>query len=321
MDTARLLHLLAAGDLTTWPDLARDLERRADADGAAQALGLLHGQGHVVEAAQWLARVTDTPALQALRAATLAQAEGWPLGNLRALTNDLLRGDFRLIPAGSFMMGSPEDEEDRTFYRDGDDEEADEWQHPVEITRLFLFKTTPVTQAEWQAVMGDNPAHFQGDERRPVEQVSWEDAVRFCDALSTRAGGTYHLPTEAQWEYACRSGTTAARYGDLDAIAWHRENSHYSTHPVAQKQPNAWGLYDMLGNVWEWCIDWYHDWYDGYPNEPQRDPTGPLRGDSRVFRGGAWDTYARGCRAARRHSYFPAYRSNGVSFRPTALLG
>jgi hypothetical protein len=308
MDTARLLHLLDAGDLTAWPDLARDLERRADAVSAAQALRLLHAQGHVIEVAQWLARVTDTPALQALRAATLAQSEGWAVSPLRALTKDLLSGSFRLIPAGSFLMGSPEDEEGRY---------DDEIQHAVEITQPFLLKTTPVTQAQWLALMGNNPAHFKGDDRRPVEQVSWEDAVCFCEALSTQTGGMYRLPTEAQWEYACRAGTTGARYGDLDAVAWYVDNGRMNTKPVGQKQPNAWGLYDMLGNVDEWCQDWYER---DYPSEPQRDPKGPPSGDFRVIRGGDWYTHAQYCRAAQRADYTPTGRYDGVGFRPAGLL-
>jgi hypothetical protein len=307
MDTTRLLHLLQAGDLTTWPDLARDLERRADADSAAQGLTLLHAQGHVIEVAQWLARVTDTPELQALRAATLAQAVGWPLGKLRALTKDLLSGGYRLIPAGSFVMGSPEDEECH---------KNNETQHQVEITQPFLIKTTPVTQAQWQAVMGDNPAHFQGDDRRPVEHVSWEDAVRFCEGLSAQTGGMYRLPTEAEWEYACRAGTTGAHYGDLDAIAWYSKNANRTTQPVAQKQPNAWGLYDMFGNVWEWCLDWY----DRYPSDPQRDPKGPPSGGRRVIRGGAWNDGARYCRAAQRNDYTPSNRYGVVGFRPARSL-
>jgi hypothetical protein len=307
INTARLLHLLEAGDLTAWPDLARDLERRADAQGAAQALGLLHGQGHVVEAAQWLARVTDAPELQTLRAQVLAQSEGWPLGKLRALTKDLLIGDFRLIPAGSFVMGSPEYEEGR------DDDEA---QHTVEITQPFLFKTAPVTQGEWQAVIGDNPASFQGDDRRPVERVSWEDAVRFCEGLTAQTVGMYRLPTEAEWEYACRAGTITARYGDLDAVAWYRKNANRTTQPVAQKQPNAWGLYDMLGNVWEWC----QDWYGNDSSELQRDPKGPPIGDYRVGRGGAWNSFAQYCRAAQRYIYTPAYRYHTFGFRPAGLL-
>jgi formylglycine-generating enzyme required for sulfatase activity len=309
MDTARLLHLLDAGDLTAWPDLARDLERRADADSAAKALTLLHAQGHVIEAAQWLARVTDTAQLQTLRASLIAQAEGWPLGKLRALTKDLLSGTFRLIPAGSFLMGSPEDETGRR---------RNEEQHTVEITQPFLLKTTPVTQAEWLAVMGDNPSRFQGDDRRPVEMVSWEDAARFCEVLSTQTGGAYHLPTEAQWEYACRAGTTAARYGDLDAIAWYwdPEINWYESQPVAQKQPNAWGLYDMLGNINEWC----HDWFAPYLSAPQRDPKGASTGKHRVGRGGGWGSYADACRAARRNHDPPSPRFHSIGCRPAGLL-
>jgi formylglycine-generating enzyme required for sulfatase activity len=309
MDTARRLHLLSAGDLAPWPDLARDLERRADADGAAKALRLLHAQGHVVEAAQWLARVTDTPELQTLRAQVLARSEGWSIGRLRALTKDLLSGTFRLIPTGSFVMGSPVDEPNRW---------DNERQHPVEITQPFLLKTTPVTQAEWLAVMGNNPARAKGDDRRPVERLKWEDTSRFCEALSAQTEGAYRLPTEAQWEYACRAGTTTARYGDLDAVAWHRESANGLPQPVAQKQPNAWGLYDMLGNVWEWCNDWFSRAnYSG----PQRDPTGRAWGNERILRGGAWYHDARDCRAARRYYYTPTLSYSYFGFRPAALLG
>jgi hypothetical protein len=308
MDTTRLLQLLDVGDLTAWPDLARDLERRADAQGAAQALRLLHTQGHIVEAARWLARVTDTPELQTLRAQVLAQSEGWPLGKLRALTKDLLSGAYRLIPAGSFVMGSPADEEGRF---------GSEREHTVEITQPFLLKTTPVTQAEWQALMGDNPARFQGDDSRPVENVSWEDAARVCEALSAQTGGTYRLPTEAQWEYACRAGTTTARYGDTDAVAWYGMNANGTTHPVGQKQPNAWGLYDMIGNVWEWCLDWSGD----YPSQPQRDPKGPPSGDTRVVRGGGWYYDAQNCRAAQRYNGPPTFRDDLIGFRPAGLVG
>jgi formylglycine-generating enzyme required for sulfatase activity len=308
MDTARLLHLLDAGDLTAWPDLARDLERRADADGAAKALGLLHAQGHAVEAAQWLARVTDTPALQSLRVELWMLFAGRPRDRLRALTQDLLCGDFRLIPAGSFVMGSPEDEEDRSDH---------EQQHRVEITQPFLLKTTPVTQAQWQAVMCNNPAHFQGDDRRPVENVSWQDSARFCEVLGAQTGGAYRLPTEAQWEHTCRAGTTTARYSDIDVIAWHEDNADRSTQPVAQKQPNAWGLFDMLGNVWEWCFDWFRH---NYRSKPQRDPTGPSSGYGRVIRGGAWVNFAQACRAAQRHGSTPTERNGNIGLRPAGLL-
>lgn len=308
MDTARRLHLLAAGDLTVWTDLARDLERRSDADTAAQALALLHGQGHVVEAAQWLARVTDAPDLQGLRAGVFALSQGWPVGKLRALAQDLLSGTYRLIPAGSFVMGSPTRREKGRA--------SDEAQHPVELTQPFLLKTTPVTQGEWQAVMGDNPAYFKGDDSRPVEMVSWEDVVCFCDILCAQTGGAYRLPTEAEWEYACRAGATGARYDDLDAVAWYSDNANAMTQPVGQKQPSAWGLYDMLGNVFEWC----HDRYGQYPSEPQRDPKGSPKGRSRVLRGGAWYFNAKFCRAAQRVRAAPSNRSDSCGFRPAGLL-
>jgi formylglycine-generating enzyme required for sulfatase activity len=306
MDTARLLHLLAAGDLTAWPNLARDIERRADAQNAAQALALLHAQGHVEEAAQWLARVTDAPELQTLRAQVLAQSQGWQVGRLRALTKDLLSADFRLIPAGSFVMGSPEDEEGH---------DINETQQLVEITQPFLLKSTLITQAEWQMRMGNNPARFQGDDRRPVERVTWDDVTRFCDALSAETGGTYTLPTEAQWEYACRAGTTAARYGDIDDIAWYSKNSNRSTQPVGQKQPNTWGLYDMLGNVWEWC----QDLYVNDASALQYNPHGPPSGDYRMYRGGSWARHPMLCRAAFRDPVRPTYRG-GFGFRPAGLL-
>jgi hypothetical protein len=305
MDTTRLLRLLEADDLASWPDLARDIERRADAPSAALALTLLHTQRHTIEAAQWLARVTDSPTLQNLRVELWTLFEGRPPDRLRALAQDLLCGDFRLIPAGSFLMGSPDVTRARM-----------EAQHLVEITHPFLLKTTPVTQAQWRAVMGNNPAHFQGDDRRPVERVSRDDVVNFCRVLSRQTGGHYRLPTEAAWEYACRAGTTSARYGDLDAIAWYEENADRQTHPVAQKQPNAWGLYDMLGNVCEWC----HDWHAKYPIGPQRDPLGPTNGTCRVIRGGEWGFEERYCRASHRLGYRPTNRNNGIGFRPTSLL-
>jgi formylglycine-generating enzyme required for sulfatase activity len=302
MDAARLLHLLAASDLAVWSELSRDLERRGDAANAAEALQLLHRQGRVAEAAQWLTRVTDTDALQGLRTALMAQAKGWQIGPLRALVLDLLSGAYRLIPAGSFLMGSPEDEYGRY---DEDDWEA---QHAVEITRPFLLKTTPVTQAEWLTLMGDNPSYFKDDDRLPVEDVSWEDAVHFCEALSARTGGAYRLPTEAEWEYAARAGTTGARYGEIGAIAWCYGNDSGTTHPVGQKQPNAWGLYDMLGNVWEWC-----HYRPGHPSELHDPTNGAL---VRVLRGGACGYNEAYCRAAER-----AASSEGpIGFRPAGLL-
>jgi formylglycine-generating enzyme required for sulfatase activity len=184
------------------------------------------------------------------------------------------------IEPGTFLMGSPDT-----------DPEAYDWEKPqrqVTLTQPFLLAKTEVTQAQYLAVMGVNPSSLTGDPNRPVESVTWNQAVAFCDRLSEMNGvahGTYGLPTEAQWEYAARAGTTTARYGELDSIAWSGANSGGTSHPVGQKLPNAWGLYDMLGNVWEWTSDWYGD----YGAAPMTDPTGPASGPGRSARGGGWD--------------------------------
>ncbi len=213
---------------------------------------------------------------------------------------------FVLIPAGEFLMGSPESEE----YR-----EDDEQQHRVRITKPFYLGVHEVTQEQYQRVMGENPSEFKGA-NLPVEQVSWEDAVEFCRKLSEKEGKTYRLPTEAEWEYACRAGS-AARYcfGDdesqLGQYAWYDANSDVATHPVGGKLPNDWGLHDMHGNVWEWCQDWYGD----YPSEDVTDPTGPKEGSDRVFRGGSWLRDAVLCRSAYRGKGKPTLRYDVLGFR------
>ena len=214
------------------------------------------------------------------------------------------------IPPGEFLMGSPEDEDGRY---------NDEAQHHVKITRGFWLAKTQTTQAQWQAVMGSNPSDFKGVDL-PVEQVSWLDICGdesasggFLGELNRRlpAGGRFHLPTEAQWEYACRAGTTGAYAGDLDEMGWYDDNSDGQTHPVGQKKPNAWGLHDMHGNVWEWCADWFGDYDMGEMN----DPSGPASGSYRVIRGGLWYSVAYSCRVAFRYGYSPTYGGNRIGFR------
>ncbi len=210
------------------------------------------------------------------------------------------------IPAGTFEMGSPASEDGRF---------DNETQHKVTISKKFLMGTTPVTQAQWTAVMGNNPSDFKGDDL-PVEQVSYDDAIAFCDKLSQKEGKHYRLPTEAEWEYACRAGTTSSFYtgeGDaaLDQAGWYSGNSGNTTHPVGQKKPNAWGLYDMHGNVWQWCSDWYGD----YPQGDATDPQGPDGGTARVLRGGAWYYDPRFCRCAYRDGGAPDYRNGYFGFR------
>jgi formylglycine-generating enzyme required for sulfatase activity len=175
-----------------------------------------------------------------------------------------------------------------------------------------------VTQAQWTAVMGSNPSRFTGASL-PVEQVSWSEAMDFCRKLTEREraagrlpeGYEYTLPTEAQWEYACRAGTTGPAGGKLNEIAWYAENSANTTHPVGQKRSNAWGLFDMHGNVWEWC----RDWFGRYPGENVTDFAGPASGSQRVTRGGGWCFVARNCRSARRSPELPAARHSFVGFR------
>ena len=221
--------------------------------------------------------------------------------------------EFVLIPAGEFLMGSPEDEEGRS----GGEGPV----HRVRITRPFYLGVTPVAQSQYEQVMGSNPSYFKGP-NRPVETVSWNDAQAFVRKLSEAEGvpvGMYRLPTEAEWEYACRAGSETAYYSgnhrsDLQRIAWYVENSDKETHDVAQLLPNGFGLYDMSGNVYEWCQDWYDNGY--YAKSPEVDPPGPHSGGSRVLRGGSWNCLARYCRSALRDYRFdPTITSNDYGFR------
>ena len=231
---------------------------------------------------------------------------------------------FVRIPAGRFTMGSLSVEA-------APDENP---RHEVTLTRSFELLATPVTQAQWEALMGSNPSTFRGADR-PVENVTWFEAVAFCNALSRATGleeayevsGTsvrwkglggpgFRLPTEAEWEYASRAGTTTERYGEVDAVAWHHGNAGQETRPVGKKQPNAWGLYDMLGNVWEWVWDWKGD----YSGDAQTDPTGPSSGIGRADRGGGWGSDASFLRAPRRCNYPPSYSFFYLGFRPARSL-
>ncbi|MCL4205629.1 MAG: SUMF1/EgtB/PvdO family nonheme iron enzyme [Pirellulaceae bacterium] len=243
-----------------------------------------------------------------------------------------------LIPEGSFLMGSS-----------AIDHETPE--HRVRITKPFYLGIYPVTQAEYQRVMGVNPSHFQrsngllglfakpAEPQRPVEQVSWVDAIEFCQRLSAQENTKYRLPTEAEWEYACRARSTGRWcFGDneweyawggsirrwcfgeteslLGQYAWYATNSDSGTHPVGLKKPNAWGLYDMHGNVSEWCADWFDaNYYKQFADEVAWDPTGPSGGSNRVFRGGSWGLVASLCRSACRGALAPGHRNINVGFR------
>ena len=211
---------------------------------------------------------------------------------------------MRWIQPGKFMMGSPEDEEERY-----DDEGP---QREVTLTNGYWMFDTPVTQELWEAVMGDNPSEFEGA-KRPVEQVSWEDAQQFIGKLNERVGLNLVLPTEAQWEYACRAGTeTRYAFGDSITTDDARFDSEDGTVDVKSFNPNPWGLYDMHGNVYEWCADW---WSDDYEGADEVDPVGLGEGQYRVIRGGSWDDTAQHARSAYRHYRSPDYRDFYVGFR------
>jgi len=222
---------------------------------------------------------------------------------------------FVLIPTGRFMMGSPSGEAKRSSHEGP--------QHEVEITKFFYLGQHEVTQGQWKAVMGSNPSHFKGDDL-PVESVSWNDVQEFIRRLNQQENtNRYRLPTEAEWEYACRAGSRSAySFGDsadrLGEYAWYDGNSGAKTHPVGQKKPNAWGLFDMHGNVWEWCQDWYGaDYYSG---SPAADPQGPSSGQSRVLRGGSWYVNPIYTRSADRDWSDPGFRSGLIGVRLARTL-
>lgn len=222
--------------------------------------------------------------------------------------------EFKLIPAGTFTMGSPSDEPGRG---------SDEIQHRVTLTQPFYMQATEVTLKQWEALMGSNTSVFGGCPTCPVVYVQWPDVQAFVVAMNKLGEGTYSLPTEAQWEYAARAGSTTAFYDgkitetgweydpNLDAIGWYTYNSPENTQPVAGKAPNAWGLYDMSGNASEWC----QDWYGSYPSSAVTDPKGPSSGSERVYRGGSFSDYAAICRSAARSQTGPYTWGEFLGFR------
>ena len=224
---------------------------------------------------------------------------------------DQLTGKFILVKGGTFNMGCTGEQQD--CY---DDEK------PVHLVTLsdYYIAETEVTQAQWKAVMGDNPSSFKGCDDCPVEKVSWDDAQEFITRLNARAGSPrYRLPTEAEWEYAARGGANSRGYqyagsNNINEVAWYDDRSGSKTHPVKGKKPNELGIYDFSGNVYEWCSDRY----GGYSAEKQTNSQGPSSGIYRVHRGGSWSDYARYCRASIRNGGEPGSRNNFLGFRLAA---
>jgi formylglycine-generating enzyme required for sulfatase activity len=233
----------------------------------------------------------------------------------KELTVDLGNGvklEMVLIPAGKFLMGSLDS--------DKNVEDNARPQHWVRITKPFYLGKYLVTQEQWEAVMGSNPSDFKGP-KNPVETVSWDDCQEFLKKLNAKSGfgeGKFQFPSEAQWEYACRAGSKTRYYfGDgefwLGDYAWYAAKPDYESHPVGEKKPNAWGLYDMHGNVWEWCADWYD--YGYYARSLADDPTGPAKGSRRVGRGGGWGKPGGYCTSSHRGDFPPGDRRRDLGLR------
>jgi len=210
----------------------------------------------------------------------------------KKFTSPTIGAEFVLIPGGTFMMG-------------------DAVLHEVVISKPYYMQTTEVTQGQWKKVMGSNPSMFKacGDEC-PMENISWLDAQEFIRRLNQKEGtNKYRLPTEAEWEFACRDGSAVK--GELGDYAWYDANSERKTHPVAGKKPNAWGIYDMQGNVLEWC----QDWQDDYPKVKATDPKGPPSGQHKILRGGAWLGNPTTLQCTFRSQDYAVVQSNDIGFR------
>ena len=223
------------------------------------------------------------------------------------LTVNGVRYEMVKVNAGTFTMGATSEQQNPY-----DNEKP---AHQVTLTNNYYTGKTEVTQALWKAVMGDNPSDFKGD-NKPVECVSWDDCQTFISKLNAATGKNFRLPTEAEWEFAARGGNNSKHYqysgsNNLNDVAWYDGNSSNTTNEVASKQANELGIYDMSGNVWEWCSDWH----GFYSSNHQYDPAGPTSGSNRVYRGGSWNFYARRCRSSNRLNSTPGYRLSDLGLR------
>lgn len=240
--------------------------------------------------------------------AWLAEQEKQRRAGVQVFTVNGVEFKMVKVAGGTFQMGATLEQ--------GSDADSDE--KPVHSVALpdYYIGQTEVTQELWEAVMGSNPSYFKGDNQRPVEKVSWNDCQEFIEKLNRLTGKNFRLPTEAEWEYAARGGNKSKGYkysgsNNPDIVAWYDDISRGETHPVAQKQANELGLYDMSGNVWEWC----KDWYDGYSSNSQNNPIGASTGSHRVLRGGSWGNFARFVRVSFRLNGTPGSRNGSFGLR------
>ena len=281
---------------------ARGEAKRANETADKLKVALLQADIEAKRATEALARIEEAYSEPSLEGSDYVEDLG-----------DEVKIGMVLVKEGTFQMGSPIGE----AYRNDD-----EILHTVKVSGFYMGKYE-VTQKQWRKVaalpmvkiqLPEEPSKIKGD-NLPVESISWFEAVEFCERLSKATGKRYRLPTEAEWEYAARAGTTGAYAGNLDEMGWHYDNSGLRIHRVGKKKPNAWGLYDMHGNVWEWCSDWY-GWYGEYSSATVTDPSGASSGADRVNRGGSFFNDAADCRSANRVNIRPGYRNVNVGFRP-----
>ena len=223
----------------------------------------------------------------------------------KGVANNRLNIPMVFVQGGSFDMGSDDDGKDALPI------------HRITVSDFYIGKFE-ITQAQWRTIMGNNPSNFQNCDHCPVENVSWDDTQDFIVKLNQKTGRHYRLPTEAEWEYAARGGSTSDGYifsgsNDLSRVGWYVDNSGGKTHPDGQKAANELGIYDMTGNVWEWCQDWFRT--DYYANSPAKNPRGPSTGSVKVYRGGGFDYSKLNCRVAYRFNDAPDYRNFNLGFR------
>jgi len=302
MDPGALCWTLSALDAVLPPQADQSLPARQETRERVQhpdaAIKAIPGQKQGKKKFPWLLVALGTGAVTAavlLVGGKKGSSSKPTSDNISSLKIDMVR-----IKGGTFSMGSNSSE----AYSN------EQPAHSVTLSPFYIGKTE-VTQGQWRSVMASNPSYFANGDSYPVEKISWNEVKLFLIRLNQQTGQNYRLPTEAEWEYAARGGTSGDRYGDPDQIAWYNGNSGRSTHPVGQKQPNGYGLYDMLGNVQEWCSDWY----ELYSPLPQTNPQGPSTGSGNVLRGGSWNDDAREERASVRKAFKPYHSYPFVGFR------